>query len=174
MNFKIRSVVFALMIAMTSASEEQSLEVVELIKSAFHGYQIEEAKRPFSDLIEFMQIGYDESGLASRAIAYREIESFKPITGVVIVDIIDDGFILRSASFPDIRKIKNGKNRRQVESIIKPVKEIKFNPHSGKRAVNTVSGATRYGAKALNYINYMTRRAALELEKQNKKLSSSL
>ena len=170
----IRSVVFTLMIVMMSASEDQSLEVVELIKEAFQGYQIEEAKIPFSDLIEFMQIGYDESGLASRAIACREIESFKPITGVVIVDIIDDGFILRSASFPDIRKIKNGKNRRQVESIIKPVKEIKFNPHSGKRAVNTVSGATRYGAKALNYINYMTRRAALELEKQNKKLSNNL
>ena len=76
-------------------SEEQSLEVVELIKEAFQGYQTEEAKIPFSDLIEFMQIGYDESRL-SRAIACREIESFKPITGVVIVDIVDDGFILRS------------------------------------------------------------------------------
>ena len=86
-----------------------------------------------------MQLGCDATGRPTRAIAYREIESFKPITGVVVVDITDDGFILRSASFPDILKIKNGKNRRQVESIIKPIKEIAFDPHSGKRAVNTVS-----------------------------------
>ena len=146
----------------------QPVEVSDFIENTFKQHQILEPQTPFSDLIEFMQLGCDSTGRPTRAIAYREIESFKPITGVVVVDITDDGFILRSASFPDILKIKNGKNRRQVESIIKPIKEIAFNPHSGKRAVNTVSGATRYGAKALNYINYMARRAALELEKRNK------
>ena len=146
-------------------------EVTEFLENAFQHHQTLEPQAPFSDLIEFMQLGYDETGRATRAVAYREIESFKPITGVVVVDFTDEGFILRSASFPDILKIKNGKNRRQVESIIKPIKEISFDPHSGKRAVNTVSGATRYGAKALNYINYMARRAALELEKKNQRIA---
>lgn len=149
----------------------QPAEVTEFLEETFQHHQTLEPQAPFSDLIEFMQLGCDATGRATRAVAYREIESFKPITGVVVVDITDDGFILRSASFPDISKIKNGKNRRQVESIIKPIKEITFNPDSGKRAVNTVSGATRYGAKALNYINYMARRAALELEKKNQGLA---
>ena len=158
------------MLISTLSMAVQSAEVTDFIEENFRQHRLLEPQAPFSDLIEFMQLGCDSTGYAIRAIAYREIESFKPITGVVIVDITDDGFILRSASFPDIRKIKNGKNRRQVESIIKPIKEISFDPYNGKRAVNTVSGATRYGAKALNYINYMARRAALELEKKNKSI----
>jgi len=129
-----------------------------------------EPKEPFSDLIEFMQLGCNEKGEATIGIAYRQIESFKPVTGVVIVERRADGYLLRSATFPDIKKIKNGKNRRQVEAIIKPVQNIAFDPHSGKRAVNTVSSATRYGAKALNYFNFMARRVALEIEKHNQSL----
>ena len=168
MIIRIYTFLWYCMLTTTITVAAQPTEVSDFIEKTFQQHQLLEPQAPVSDLIEFMQLGCDATGRPTRAIAYREIESFKPITGVVVVDITDDGFILRSASFPDILKIKNGKNRRQVESIIKPIKEIVFDPHSGKRAVNTVSGATRYGAKALNYINYMARRAALELEKKNK------
>ena len=160
---------FILTMALFSVASAQPL-VQETITETLQDYRQLELKQPFSDLIEFMQLGCNEKGEATIGIAYRQIESFKPITGVVIDERQPDGFLLRSATFPDIKKIKNGKNRRQVEAIVKPVQNIPFDPHSGKRAVNTVSSATRYGAKALNYFNYMARRVALEIEKHNQSL----
>tara|TARA_A100001015_G_scaffold291548_1_gene365863 strand:+ start:9742 stop:10257 length:516 start_codon:yes stop_codon:yes gene_type:complete len=166
---KQRFTLFILTMALFSVASAQPL-VQETITKTLQDYRQLEPKQPFSDLIEFMQLGCNKEGEATIGIAYRQIESFKPITGVVIVERQPDGFLLRSATFPDIKKIKNGKNRRQVEAIVKPVQNIPFDPHSGKRAVNTVSSATRYGAKALNYFNYMARRVALEIEKHNQSL----
>ena len=74
------------------------------------------------------------------------------------------------ADFPDINKIKNGKNRRKVASILEPIKNITFIPDAKKRVVDLTSGATRYGAESLNYFNYLARRVALEINKYNENL----
>ena len=52
------------------------------------------------------------------------------------------------------------------------LKDISFDPDSGERAVDIVSGATRYGAESLNYFNYMARRVAIEINKYNNQYST--
>lgn len=142
--------------------------ISEYVKNEFKNSTPLKSHTPFSDLIEFLQLGTDNDGKANMGIAFRVIDSYKPITGIVIVEKKGDEFVLLKADFPDIDKIKNGKNRRKVASILKPLKNISFNPQNGGRAVDIVSGATRYGAESLNYFNYMARRVALEIDKYNK------
>lgn len=139
----------------------------EYVKSEFEHTIPLQSQSPFSKMIEFLQLSTNKDGEAVMGIAYRVIESYKPITGIVIVKKDADKFILLKADFPDIDKIKNGKNRRKVASILKPLKDISFDPDSGERAVDIVSGATRYGAESLNYFNYMARRVAIEINKYN-------
>jgi len=120
--------------------------------------------KPYSRVIERMFIGYDADGNPKVGIAQREIESFKPITGIVVVHKTADGFVLHEAIFPDIGKIDSSKDRKQVLSILKQFKEIPFDPHAEKSAVDGLTGATRHGIKTSGYLNYMARRIALEME----------
>jgi len=110
-----------------------------------------------------MHIGR-KNGRPKTGIAYREIESFKLITGVVIIDKTEKGYILREAIFPDIGKIKNAKERLQVLAILKHFKNVPFDPHAEKSAVDTVSGASHHGHRTTGYFNYMARQVALQME----------
>ena len=153
----------------------QAENIQAVVERALTGLDVTISDDPYSRTIERMLIGYDGQGNPKTAIAYREIESFKPIMGVVIVEKSPDGFVLREALFPDIEKIRNAKDRKQVLSILKQFKNISFDPHAEKSAVDGLTGATRYGIKTSGYLNYMARRTALEMEarpdwpKQNKK-----
>jgi hypothetical protein len=128
------------------------------------GLTVRTSDDPYSRTIEKMLIGYDAHGEPKTGLAYREIESFKPITGIVIVHKTANGFILHEALFPDIGKIRNAKDRKQVLSILKQFKNIPFDPHAEKSAVDGLTGATRYGIKTSGYLNYMARRIAIEME----------
>jgi hypothetical protein len=138
--------------------------VKPLIDKTMAGLTVKASDNPYSRIIEKMLIGYGSQDAPKIGIAYRTIESFKPITGVVIVEKTTAGFVLREALFPDIGKIKNAKDRKQVLAVLKRFKGVPFDPHAEKSAVDGLSGATRYGFKTSVYLNYMTRRVALEME----------
>jgi hypothetical protein len=118
---------------------------------------------PYSRSIQRIYIGFDENGEPKTGVAFREIESFKTITGVVVVDKTDTGYMLRESSFPDIGKIKNAKDRKQILTVLEQFQNIPFDPHAEKSAVDSLSGATRYGIKTSGYLNYMARHVALQL-----------
>ena len=142
----------------------QAETVQSQIDQAMKGLHVSASSDPYSRTIEKMLIGYADNGEAMVGIAYRKIESFKPLTGIVIIHRTPDGFILHEALFPDIQKIKKAKDRKQVLAILKQFKNIPFDPHAEKSAVDGLSGATRYGIKISSYFNYMARRTALEME----------
>jgi len=139
-------------------------KVQETIHAALAGFEVVASEEPYSRVIQRVYIGKDAAGKAKIGIAYREIESFKPITGVVIVYQTNEGFILREAVFPDITKIKNSKDRNQVLTVLKQFRNVPFDPHAEKSAVDALSGATRYGIKTSGYLNYMARHVALQME----------
>jgi hypothetical protein len=135
----------------------------QTIDQALAGLTIVESEDPYSRVIKRIYIGYDENGEAKTGVAFRVIESFKTITGVVVVDKTDSGFILREAAFPDIGKIKNAKDRKQILAVLEQFQHIPFDPLAEKSAVDALSGATRYGIKTSGYLNYMARHVALQL-----------
>jgi len=135
-----------------------------VIDKAMAGLDARISDEPYNRAIERMYIGFDDAGQPRIGVAHRKIESFKPITGVVIVHKTDDGFVLHKALFPDISKIRNAKDRKEVLAVLKQFKNIPFDPHAEKSAVDGLSGATRYGIKTSGYLNYMARRIALEME----------
>ena len=139
-------------------------DMQDIIDQAITNLTVKASDDPYSRTIEKMLIGYDTQGEPKVGIAYREIESFKPITGVVIIEKNETGFVLREALFPDIKKIKNAKDRKQVLAVLKQFKGVSFDPHAERSAVDGLSGATRYGIKTSGYLNYMARRTALEME----------
>lgn len=171
MRFKVLAICMFIM----GVGPARADQVQAAVDQALAGLDIVASDDPYSRTIKRMFIGFDGQGKAKLGAAYREIESFKTITGVVIVDKTPEGFILREALFPDIAKIKNAKDRKQVLTVLEQFKNIPFDPHAEKSAVDTISGATRYGLKTTGYLNYMARRIALEMEtlpdwtKQNKK-----
>ncbi len=138
-------------------------DIQSVIDQTLCGLEVVESDAPYSRTIERMYIGCDTGGNPKTGVAIREIKSFKPITGVVIVDQTSDGFMLREALFPDIDKIKSAKDRRQVMSILKQFKNISFDPHAEKSAVDVVSGATRHGHQTTGYLNHLARKTALEM-----------
>lgn len=156
--------VFTIGILFLSLSLAHARDAQSLIDHAMNGLEVKTSDNPYSRVIERMFIGYTADGKPKVGIARREIESFKPITGIVIVHKTADGFILHEAVFPDIGKIRNAKDRKQVLSILKQFKGIPFDPHAEKSAVDGLTGATRYGIKTSGYLNYMARRIALEME----------
>jgi hypothetical protein len=139
-------------------------DVQTVVESAMAGLEVKVSDDPYSRTIERMYIGYDAEGKARVGIAHREIKSFKPITGVVVVNKTDEGFVLSAALFPDIAKIRNSKDRTQVLNVLKSFQNIPFDPHAEKSAVDGLTGATRYGIQTSGYLNYLARRTALEME----------
>lgn len=158
----IRSIFIALLISGLSYGKNMDLQTA--IDSALSGLDVVTSDAPYSRTIKRMYIGFDESGAPKTGVVYREIESFKPITGIVVVDKTENGYILREAFFADIGKIKNAKDRKQVLSVLAQFKGVSFNPHAEKSAVDALSGATRYGIKTSGYLNYMARHVALQME----------
>lgn len=138
--------------------------IQDTIDQALSGLEVAVSDAPYSRTIQRIFIGYDKQGNPRTAVAFREIESFKPITGVVVVDKTESGYVLREALFPDIDKIRNPKDRRQVLTVLEQFKNVPFDPLAEKSAVDTLSGATRYGIKTSGYLNYMARHLALQME----------
>lgn len=141
-------------------------DLPSLIGERMNGLQVHVSPKPFSRTIERIYIGYDKTGEARTAIAMREIESYKPLTGVVIVEKAGEGYLLKEALFPDIGAIRNPKDRQEVNKLLRHFREVVFDPHAERSAVDVVSGATRYTAKTAGYFNYMARQAALQMELQ--------
>ncbi len=155
---------FTLGMLLLGASAARANDVQSLVAQAMKGLEIKASGIPYSSTIEKMFIGYDAEGNPKVGIALREIESFKPITGIVIVHKTAEGFVLHEVLFPDIGKIDSAKDRKQVLSLLKQFKEVPFDPHAEKSAVDGLTGATRHGIKTSGYLNYMARRIALEME----------
>ena len=146
------------------ASRSNAEQVQAVIDRALAGLYVVVSEDPYSDTLKGMYIGRDEYGRAKVGVVYREFESFETITGVVIVHKTPEGFILHEALFPDIGKIMNEKDRQQVLTVLQQFKNVPFDPHAEKSAVDGLSGATRHGLKTSGYLNYMARRVALEME----------
>ncbi|MEE9368701.1 MAG: hypothetical protein V3V05_07525 [Pontiella sp.] len=159
---RIRVFLIGLLLACISVATADKVQAV--IDEALAGLEIVSSEDPYSRTLKRMYIGWDENGEAKVGVVYREIESYKPITGVVIVENTADGFVLHEAVFPDVNKIKNATDRKQVITVLKQFKNVPFDPHAEKSAVDSLSGATRYGMKTSGYLNYMARRVALEME----------
>jgi hypothetical protein len=157
-----KAIILSLFLSCISSVHGEELKSV--ISRSMAGLEVKISDNPYSRTIERMLIGYDSEGNAKVGIAHRKIESYKPITGIVIVHWTPDGFILHEALFPDIKKIRNAKDRKQVLSVLKQFKAIPFDPHAEKSAVDGLTGATRYGIKTSGYLNYMARRTALEMK----------
>ncbi len=156
--------VFTAGMLLLGASVARANDVRSMVDQAMKGLEVKVSANPYSGAIERMFIGYDTDGNPKVGIALREIESFKPITGIVIVHKTAKGFVLHEAIFPDIGKIDGAKDRKQVLSLLKQFKEVPFDPHAEKSAVDGLTGATRHGSKTSGYLNYMARRIALEME----------
>ena len=146
------------------ASAVQADKLEDAIAAAMGDLTVVASDSPYSRTIQRMYIGFDAQGVPQTGVAFREIESFKPITGLVIIDKTAEGYVLREALFPDISKIKNAKDRKQVLTVLKQFKNVPFDPHAEKSAVDGVSGATRYGLKTTGYLNYLSRKTALVME----------
>ncbi len=138
--------------------------VQDAVNSALAGLEVVESDAPYSRTIERVYIGWGSDGKPKVGVAYRQIESFKTITGVVIVHQTPEGFVLHKADFPDISNIKNAKDRQQVMTVLQQFKNVPFDPHAERSAVDGLTGATRYGIKTSGYLNYLARRVALEME----------
>lgn len=156
--------VFLIGILIMGISAAKADKVQAVIDEALAGLTVMVSDDPYSRTLARMYIGLDKNGDAKLGVVHREIESFKTITGVVLVAKTPEGFVLRAACFPDIEKIRNTKERQQVLTVLKQFKDIPFDPHAEKSAVDGLSGATRYGIKTSGYLNYMARRVALEME----------
>lgn len=145
-------------------SQSKADRVQAVIDQALAGLNVVVSEDPYSSTLKRMYIGWDENGKAKVGVVYREIKSFETITGVVIVHKTPEGFVLHEALFPDIVKIQNPKDREQVLTVLKQFKNVPFDPHAEKSAVDGLSAATRHGIKTSGYLNYMTRRVAIEME----------
>ena len=157
-----RVLIIGLFLSCISAVHAENVQ--DVVARTLGDLKVVTSDSPYSRTIERVYMGYDADNRPITAIAYREIESFKPITGVVIVDKTADGFVLREALFPDIGKIRNAKDRKQVLAILKQFKNIPFDPYAEKSAVDGLTGATRYGIKTSGYLNYMARILAKQLD----------
>ena len=151
-------------VSVSSAQSALPEEVEVQINAYMADYTPIPMPSPYSSLIEHVQIGCDASGKPMIGIAARTIESFKPITGLVVVERTDEGFLLIQATFPDIARIKNGKNRRKVQALTQSLHQIPFQLTDETPPIDGMSSATRYSAKALHYFNYMARTLARELD----------
>lgn len=158
-----RIVIIALLLTGPAALASDSA-IQKAVDQSLEGLDVMASNDPYSRTIKRMYIGYDKTGTPKTGVAFREIESFKTITGIVVVDKTENGFVLREAYFPDISKIKNAKDRKQVLAVLKQFKGVSFDPHAEKSAVDALSGATRYGIKTSGYLNYMARHTALQME----------
>ena len=167
MKIKIYHYLVFFITLITSNLCAESIE--DYVALEFGNYTPIKSVVPYSDLVEYLELATNNNGKAIMGVAYKKIQSYKLITGTVVVKKENDKFVLVKADFPDISKIKNGKNRRKVASILKPLKNITFSPDDKKRIVDLTSGATRYGAESLNYFNYLARRVAIEINKYNEK-----
>jgi hypothetical protein len=156
------TLILALLLPALSFGKDADIQ--QTIDKALTGLTVAISDEPYSRTIKRVYIGFDETGAPKTAVAFREIESFKPITGVVVVEKTDKGYVLRKAAFPDIGKIKNAKDRKQVLTVLEQFQNIPFDPHAEKSAVDALSGATRYGIKTSGYLNYMARHVALQME----------
>lgn len=171
MLFRVAIIGFMLL----GVSRSKADQVQAVIERELTGLDVVVSDDPYSGTLKRMYIGWDENKKAKVGVVYREIESFERITGVVIVHNTPKGFVLHEALFPDIEKIQNTKDREQVLTVLKQFKNVPFDPHAEKSAVDGLSGATRHGLKTSGYLNYMARRVALEMEdlpvwtRQNKK-----
>lgn len=155
-------ILFILLLAGPSFGNDLVLQ--SAVDNALSGLKISVSSDPYSRTIKRIYIGFDQNGNPKTGVAFREIESFKTITGIVVVDKTPNGYVLREAIFPDIGKIKNAKDRNQVLTVLKQFKGVSFDPHAEKSAVDALSGATRYGIKTSGYLNYMARHIALQME----------
>ncbi len=149
---------------MLCACSTHADDVQSIIDKAMTNLTLKASGTPYSRTIEKMLIGYDAQGKPKVGIAYRKIESFKPITAVVIIEKTTKGFVLREALFPDIEKIKVAKDREKILAVLRKFKGVPFDPHAEKSAVNGLSGATSYGLKTSGYLNHLARKIALEME----------
>lgn len=155
---------FAIIAILLGAIPVGANPIQDAVHDALDGLNIVASDDPYSNTIQRMYIGYNAEGQPVTGVAYREIKSFKTITGLVIVDHTDEGFVLREAVFPDISKIKSAKDRKQVLTVLRAFKGVSFDPHAEQSAVDGVSGATRHGLKTTGYLNYLSRRTALAME----------
>jgi hypothetical protein len=139
-------------------------EVDDLRQESLQGLAYRSTKAPYSKAIESMTLGFDTHGIAVVGMAQREIQTYKTITGVILVRRTESGFLIEKAAFPDIHKIKKAKDRRQVESILRMFQNQPFDPYAEKSAVDGLTGATKYGLRVSGYFNYMARKTALEMD----------
>ncbi len=139
-------------------------KVEETVNAALAGLRVCVSEEPYSKSIQRMYLGFDEKGAIKSGAVCRKIHAIETITGVVIIDKTETGFVLREALFPDIGKISQAEKRGQILDLLKYFKNVPFDPHAEKSAVDTVSGASRHGHQTTGIFNYMARHLALQME----------
>lgn len=153
-----------MILALGWAGTTCALDMQSIVDTSLKGLEIRASKSPYSKTISRIYIGYDKEGRPKKGLAYREIKSFKPITGVVIVEQTTNGYVLQKSFFPDLNKIRKAKDRKQIEKLLESFQNVAFDPHGERSAVDGLTGATRYGLQTSGYLNYLARKTALEME----------
>jgi len=158
-----KTLAIALLITGGAVAKDNPIQAV--IDQALEGFKVVASTEPYSRSIERMYMGLDQNGQPRIGVALRKIESFKTLAAIVVVEKTPKGYVLRDVLFPDIGKIQNSKDRAQVLSVLKKFKNIPFNPHAEKSAVDGLTGATPHVSRIGGYLNDMARHIALEMEK---------
>jgi len=160
-----KTLAIGLLIASSAISKGNPAQKA-VIDQMLAGLEVVASSEPYSRNIQRMYLGLDKNGQPRVGIAFRKIEAFETLTGIVVVEKTPQGYMLREVLFPDIGKIQNAKDHGQVLSILEKFKNVPFNPHAEKSAVDGLTGATQHLSQVGGYLNYMARRIALEMEER--------
>lgn len=123
-------------------------------------------KAGYSPAVNDVYIGYDVSGRAVSAAAMRPIKTYATVNGLVAVGKKNGTWIISTAAFPDIARIKGPDKQQKVLDAIREFSGSTVKDADGTlQKVDAVTGATRYQESIYLYFNLMARTAVEEIEK---------
>lgn len=123
-------------------------------------------KENYSPAVSDVYLGYDADGKAVSAAAVRPIKTYATVNGLVAVSKKDGRWVISTASFPDIARIKDPAKQQKVTSTINKFSGSTVKDEDGNlQKVDAVTGATRYQESIYLYFNLLAKTAVEEIEK---------
>lgn len=123
-------------------------------------------KENYSPAVSDVYLGYDADGKAVSAAAVRPIKTYATVNGLVAVSKKDGRWIISTASFPDIARIKDPAKQQKVTGTINEFSGSTVKDADGNlQKVDAVTGATRYQENIYLYFNLLAKTAVEEIEK---------
>jgi hypothetical protein len=96
----------------------------------------------------------------------RPIKTYATVNGLVAVSKKDGRWVISTASFPDIARIKDPAKQQKVTSTINEFSGSTVKDADGNlQKVDAMTGATRYQENIYLYFNLLAKTAVEEIEK---------